>query len=114
MNRTSPRPLSVTIIGALFIVAGTFGVVYHAPEYAGPLDYETGWVLFVRLLAVAGGVLVLRGAKWGRWLLPGWLVYHAVLSGVHSATEFVVHTVLAAAVAYALFRPRASRYFGNT
>ncbi|RPJ61043.1 MAG: hypothetical protein EHM23_08345 [Acidobacteria bacterium] len=107
------RPLAVTIISWLFIVAGAIGLAYHATELTaeGPFDSEVIWVLFVRLLAVAGGVFMLRGYNWARWLLLAWIAYHVILSVFHSLSELVMHTLLLVVIAYFLFRPRVSAYF---
>ena len=109
----SGRPRSVTVIGWLFIAAGTVGLVYHASalETSGPLDYEAVWVLFLRLLAVVGGAFMLRGADWARWLMLAWIAYHVVLSAFHSWSDTAVHAALLAGVAYLLLRPDAGAYF---
>jgi hypothetical protein len=107
------RPPSVTVISWLFIAAGCVGLAYHATEIKsdGPLRFDVLWVLLVRLLAVVCGVFVLRGNNWARWGLVMWLAYHVVLSGFHSPTEFIMHSLLLAVVAYFLMRPRAAEYF---
>ena len=104
------RPVLVVLIGCLFIAAGAFGIIYHAPEFR-ILDSELMWVLSVRLLAIVGGVFALRGANWARWLLLAWIVYHVILSVFHPISELVVHVVLCVVVAYGLFRSQSSVYF---
>lgn len=110
------RPRSVTVIGWLFIAAGIVGLVYHATELktSGSLDDEVVWVLFLRLLAVIGGVFMLRGADWARWLMLAWIAYHVVLSAFHSWSDTAVHAALLAGVAYLLLRPEARAYFLGT
>ncbi|HMJ65253.1 MAG TPA: hypothetical protein VK615_07865, partial [Candidatus Binatia bacterium] len=80
------RPLSVTIIGILFLVAGIVGLAYHVQEFKthGPFQYDVLWVCLVRLLAIICAVFMLRGANWARWLLLVWIAYHLVLSAFHS------------------------------
>jgi hypothetical protein len=111
----SRRPRSVTLIGGLFIAAGAIGFAYHAGDLRieGPFRYELVWVLFLRLLAIVGGIFVLRGANWARWLLLLWMGYHVVLSALHSVSELIMHSVLFAVIAYVLFRAQASAYFRN-
>lgn len=58
-----------------------------------------------------GGVGLLRGCNWARWLSSGWMGYHVVLSAFHSLSQLVTHSVLLVVIAYALFRPRACVYF---
>ena len=107
------RPWSITIIGWLFIGAGTIGLAYHATEFKPkrPFEYDLIWVSIVRLLAILFGVFILRGSNWARWALLVWLAYHVILSAFHSLSELAVHSVLLGVVAYFLFRPQASAYF---
>lgn len=107
------RPLAVTIIGWLFIIAGTVVFIYHAKELniGDPFANDAVWVELVRLLAVAGGILTLRGSNIGRWLLISWMAYHVVLSFFHSFSELIVHVVVLAAVAYGLFHRRSAAFF---
>jgi hypothetical protein len=105
-------PLCVVLSGWLFIAAGVMGIVYHAGDFSAhpPVDAESIWTLLVRLLAIVGGVLVLRGVSRARWLLLGWMGYHVVISFMHSGLEVLIHCVLFAAVAFCLFGPRSSGY----
>jgi len=107
------RPLSVTIIGWLFIVAGTVGLVYHATEFKtdGPFKYELVLVCLIRLVAIVCGVFMLRGSNRARWGLLVWIAYHVVLSAFHPLSELVMHGLLLAVVAWFLLHPRASAYF---
>ena len=107
------RPLSVTVIGCIFVAAGVMGFAYHVTEFKThrPFEYGIVWVFFLRLLAILGGVFVLRGNNWARWLLLVWIAYHVILSAFHSLSELVGHSLLLAVVAYFLFRLQASAYF---
>ena len=107
------RPLSITIIGWLFVGAGTIGLAYHATEFKTqrPVEYDLIWVCIVRLLAILSGVFLLRGSNWARWLLLVWLAYHVILSAFHSLFELAMHGLLLGVIAYFLFRPQASAYF---
>ena len=107
------RPISVTVIGCIFIAAGVIGFAYHVTEFKiqRPFEYEIVWVSLLRLLAIVGGVFVLRGSNWARWLVLTWIAYHVILSAFHSPFELVVHGLLFAVIAYVLFRPRAAAYF---
>jgi len=112
----STRPRSITVIGCMFIAAGAVGFAYHVTEFKaqGPSAYEVAWVCFARLLAILGGVFVLRGSNWARWLLLVWLGYHVVLSAFHKLSELAMHGLLFAVVAYFLFRPQVAAYFRGT
>jgi hypothetical protein len=63
------------------------------------------------LLAVAGGVFVLRGRAWARWICAAWLAFHVVLGIVHSGARLAVHAALFVVISILLFRPAAGAYF---
>jgi hypothetical protein len=107
------RPLSVTIISWFFIAAGAVGFFYHLPELdpRTPFTNDAVWVLLVRLLAIVGGILTLRGYNIGRWLLVVWLLYHVVLSFYHELSELIMHVVLTVVISYFLFRQRGGSFF---
>jgi len=105
------RPLSVVVIGWLFIVAGLVGLVYHAGEFRTLRPGQYSLVCVVRVLAVLGGIFLLGGHGWARWLLVAWLAYHVVLSAFHHETAgLVMHAVLLAVITYLLCRPAAAAY----
>jgi hypothetical protein len=103
------RPWAVTVLGVLFIVAGTVGLVYHAA------NERTSWALalisLIRIAAIVGGIFLLLGHGWARWLLVAWLALHVVISAFHSAGQGAAHAVLLMVVAYFLFKDRAAEYF---
>ncbi len=109
------RPLSLTIISILFIIVGIVSVTYHATDFKaqGPFQYDLIGILLVRLLALVCGIFMLRARNWARWLLVAWLLFHVVVSGIHSPSALVVHGLLLGIIAYFLFRPPASAYFRN-
>src|SRR5262245_41686016 len=100
------RPLAVTIIACIYILAGAIGFAYHASELASPrAPADLIWVELVRLLAVLAGIYLLRRADWARWLALAWMGFHVVLSAFHSVSQLAVHAVFFAAIAYFLLRP---------
>jgi hypothetical protein len=103
------RPIPVTIIGCLFILAGLVGLLYHLSE--SPLDHWIVLISIVRIIAVVGGVFLLFGQNWARWLMLAWLAFHVVVSAFHSLSEFMAHVVLLILFAYVLLGPPASKYF---
>ena len=111
VRSTIKRPLSITIVGWLFVAVGVVGFVYHSSEFKTPLELEFVGVLFVRLLAIVGGVYLLRGRNWARWLLVIWLGYHVVLSAFHTLGQMVTHFILLGVIGYFLFRRKATDYF---
>jgi len=103
------RPLPVTIIGCLFIVAGLVGLVYHLSET--PLDHRIVLISIVRIIAIVGGVFLLLGHNWARWLMLAWLGFHVVVSAFHSVSEFMPHVVQLMVVGYILLGPPTSKFF---
>lgn len=102
------RPVIVTAIGILFILAGGAGFVYH---FHGPFDRDFTAIEVVRLLAVLGGVFMLLGHGWARWLVIAWMTLHVAISAFDSVRKFAFHLVLLLVIGYALVRTPASEYF---
>lgn len=107
------RPRSVTVVSGVFVAAGVIGLVYHVTELKTrhPFQYDVVWVCLVRVMAIVSGVYMLRGRNWARWLALVWIAYHVILSGFHSLSGLVIHSLLFAVFAYFLFRPQATAYF---
>lgn len=110
------RPLAVTITGWFFIAAGTLGLIYHFSELSlkDPLENDAVWVLLVRLLAIAGGVLILLRMNIGRWLLIVWMAYHVVLSYFHTLSEMIMHATFLAVLILVLFHSKSNNFFKGT
>ena len=111
---TSKRPIAVSAVGILFVLAGLVGLTYHAMELGrpGPRDADLPLVLFVRVLALVAGVFLFRGASWARWLTMAWMAYHAILSAFDgSVSGVVVHTLMLAAISHLLLRPDSAAFF---
>ena len=68
------RPLPVTILGCLFILAGLVGLAYHLSQR--PLDAWVALIAFIRVIAIVGGVFLLKGRNWARWLMIAWVGFH--------------------------------------
>jgi hypothetical protein len=109
MNR---RPLSVTIVGCIFLAIGILASASHATELRGPghVQYDVLWALLVNLVAIVCGVYLLRRSNWARWLAVAWLAFHVIIS-LHSRQALLIHSALLALFAYLLFRPSAGAYF---
>lgn len=103
------RPFEVTATGCLFIVVGLAGLVYHLAER--PLDHWVVLISIIQIIAVGGGVFLLMGHNWARWLLLAWLAFHVVVSAFHSLSEFMPHVALLMIIGYVLLRPATSKYF---
>ena len=106
------RPWAVTVLGLLFIVAGMVGLFYHVTTEK--LSWSLTLVLLLRLLAVVGGIFLLLGRSWARWLTVGWLAIHVVVSALHSLEQMAAHAVLLVLVTYFLFKEPEAKYFRST
>lgn len=109
------RPLTVSIIGCLFIATGAIGLVYHLSDFkiAKLFQSEIVWVSLVRLLAIVSGIFMLFGKNWARWLALAWITFHVVISFFHSWPQVVVHGLLFVVIAYCLYRPEGRAYFNR-
>ena len=103
------RPLTVTILSCLFIAAGLVGLLYHLTER--PPDRWIVMICFIRILAIVGGIFLIKGRNWARWLLLAWLALHVGISAFHSLSEAIAHAVLLILIGYFLLTPPASKYF---
>jgi hypothetical protein len=96
------RPLAVTILGGLFIVAGLASLAVHLSHR--PLDHWIVVIALAPILVLVGGVFLLLGHGWARLLLIAWLAFHVVAGAFHSLSQFIARVVLLAIVAYFLRR----------
>lgn len=116
------RPRSVTVIAAIFIAFGGIALFTSlwsladassgqpiAEFKAHPLEYVP--VFVGRVLAILGGMFLLRGFNWARWLLVAWAGFHVIIGFAHAFWSSLVHSLLFVVLLYFLFRPRASAYF---
>ena len=110
------RPLSITIVGWIFIAVGIVGLIYHSTH---PNEEYILWILVVRFLALVCGVCMLFRQNWARWLAAAWLAYHVYLSlndylSLHDkVSSLIVHALLLVVIAFFLFRPSSTAYFRN-
>jgi len=119
MQPAQKRPLSLTIIGWLFIVFGLVSFIYGfrpQPRPAGHAGdshfFDTWFVPVIRALASVSGLFILFGLNWARWLLVVWMVFHIGISVLaHSLEAFLMHCIIFGAIGWFLFRPQASAFF---
>lgn len=115
------RPLSITLIAWLFILVGAgtllfalfFSLLADSSHIHDPIERFHADDLIAVAVAVAagsGGVFLLKGDAWGRWLILVWLVFHTAISYAHSTMEFAVHSGLTIIIGVLLFLPDASAY----
>jgi hypothetical protein len=112
------RPLSVTIIGWIFIISGlAMFVAEMLPLFNAstseiilqdPADLIP--VLITRIIAVICGIFIIYGFNWARWLLVLWIVFH-ILINFNSLPALIIHCLLFGTVLFFLFLPKSSIYF---
>ncbi len=103
------RPLAVTFLGWLFILTGLAGLVFHLSDR--PVDRWIVLISAIRILAVVGGVFLLLGRNWARWLLLAWLAFHVLVGAFRSTSQTLAHMVLLIVVSYFLLWSGAAKYF---
>jgi hypothetical protein len=109
----SKRPLSVTILALVLLLAGIVGFIYHAPDLKNwhPFPWDAILIEFIRVLAVIAAIYMVRGRDWARWLALSWIAFHVIISALHSWGEFAMHAAILAIFAYILLSPAATAYF---
>jgi hypothetical protein len=112
---TRPRLRSVLAVGVLFLILGALDLWRGlAPLFASAPNWHMAaddmQVLAIGIAAIVGGVYVLRGANWARWLLAAWMALHVAIS-IGQPSALVAHLVIFGFVAWLLFRQRASEFF---
>jgi len=112
MQSAVKRPLAVTIIGVVYILAGVSGLIYHATEWkAQPFHYEIIGISFVRVLGIAAGIYTLRGANWARWLALAWMAFHVAISYLNGWDKVAMHAVFLALIGFFLLRRQSAEFF---
>jgi hypothetical protein len=111
--RTTQR--SVIAVGVLFLVLGALDLYRGvAPLLASAPRWQMGgddvMVLAIGVAAIVGGIYVMRGANWARWLLAVWMALHVAIS-IGEPRALLGHVVIFGFVAYLLFNSRASVHF---
>jgi hypothetical protein len=109
------RPWSVIVVGVIFLALGVLDItrglaplIASAPHWHMATDDAE--VLLIGVAAIVGGVYVIRGRNWARWLLAVWMAFHVAIS-IGQPTKLVAHLAIFGFIAFLLFRPRASGYF---
>lgn len=106
-------PWSVLLIACLYMIVGVAGFVAHFADLRrdGAFHPDTLLIEVTELLALLCGVFMLRGRDWARWLALAWIAFHIVLSAFQDVRSLIVHCIFCAFIAWAVFRPQATRYF---
>ena len=72
-------------VGVIFLVLGVLDIWRGlAPLFASAPHWHMATddveVLAIGVAAIVGGIYVLRGANWARWLLAVWMALHVAIS----------------------------------
>jgi len=110
-----PRLRSVVVVGVLFLILGALDLWRGlAPLFASAPHWHMAAddmeVLAIGIAAIVGGIYVLRGANWARWLLAVWMAFHVAIS-IGQPRALVAHLVIFGFIAWLLFRPGAAEFF---
>jgi hypothetical protein len=111
---TKARPLAVTIVSLVLIASGFAGLYSHRHHLIATPTAETIAIGAVAVLAIVGGVCMLRGSGWARWLGMLWIGFHVVISLYHPWPELAIHAAVFVVFAVALFHSSSQRYFRST
>lgn len=107
------RPVVILVIGLLFIAIGLYDIwlgVNPLTSRQAHLASDDLLVASIGLVAVVGGIWVLRGHNWARWLLVAWMAFHVALS-IRQPYALLGHVVIFGLIVAGLFYPAASAYF---
>ncbi len=109
------RLWSVIVVGVIFLALGVLDIARGlAPLFSsGHMAMDDAEVFAIGIAAIVGGVYVIRGENWARWLLAVWMAFHVAIS-VGQPRQLVAHLVIFGFIAFLLFRRRASPYFART
>jgi len=107
------RPVYIVVIGVVFITLGLLDIWRGATPLTSGAAHLTGEdfaVLSIGIAALLGGIFVLKGRDWARWLLAIWMALHVALS-IRDPYVLLAHLVIFALLLAGLFHPAASSYF---
>lgn len=108
-------PLSIVAVAVLFLAVGGLDLYRgSAPLFRAVAPHLAGddaLVLGIGVAALVGGVFLLYGHNWARWLLAGWMAFHVLLSIGHAPFQLVAHLVIFGLVTFFLFCNGTAEYF---
>jgi len=104
------RPWSQVVVAVIFLALGILDIARGlAPLFASAPHWHMATddveVLAIGVAAIVGGIYVLRGANWARWLLAVWMAFHVAIS-IGQPKQLIAHIVIFGCIAFLLFRRR--------
>ena len=111
----SKRPLSITIVGWIFIVVGSLVLASGLISIGRMVSIGSSpavrhevmdacYVSVSGLIAAIGGAALLHGFRWARWVCLAWMAAHVVLSLFHTMFEVAIHILFLLVLIYLFFR----------
>jgi len=109
------RAWSVIVVAVIFLALGVLDITRGlAPLFASAPQWHMAIddveVLAIGIAAIVGGVYVLKGRNWARWLLAVWMAFHVVIS-IGEPSKLIAHFLIFGFIAFLLFRPGVSAGF---
>jgi hypothetical protein len=107
------RPVYIVVIGVVFITLGLLDIWRGAIPLTSRPAHLAGddlTVLSIGIAALLGGIFVLKGRDWARWLLAIWIALHVALS-IRDPYVLLAHLAIFGLILVGLFHPAAAIYF---
>ncbi len=113
MASKTKRPLSVTIMSIVYILAGATGIIYHAPELLNLFSQsDQAWILTCENVSNSWWRLCFAWQRTGHagcWLHGFCTMY--ISDFFHETTGLIMHGVIAAITVIAFFNKRGKYIF---
>jgi hypothetical protein len=113
IDEAKKRPISITILGWLYIVVGALSTAAHYADFRThrPMLNEVVWITVLGAAAIVAGAFMLRGQIWARLLALLWMATHVVISAFHLMHGLLIHSVVFVLIGAILFQREAREYF---
>ena len=103
------RYAAVVAVACLYLLIGVGVGIAQLPHLLAGQREAIGMEIAEGVAVVTGVCLLLRQA-WARWLAVAWMAFHVAIS-FSDPGKVLVHVVLCALIAWALFRPESRGWF---
>lgn len=112
------RPRSIVVISLLFIVLGVLTLVHAVWDLVNTEQRLTNlqhhWMIYLSAVAaMVGGVFLIEGRNWARWLLVAWMAFHIVVGALNGIVPLLTHVVIFSVIGFFLFRRPVSSYLAS-
>ncbi len=116
MQAANPRPITVTVLGLIYILVGAGGFVAHFGELrsGNVVTFDGIGIESLEVMAIVAGAFLIQARNWARWLAIAWMAFHVAISVINSWSEVAIHAAFLILIAWLLFRRDAVIYFRRT